>query len=98
MPSRAALAFSLRCSSSGTFLSWIIRDMLKTYLHVPHMSTLGERAANEGGVGPPRSHPWHGASPWGIVGVTGCQLMRGAPGAGGRGGEGGVGRSMVLVL
>ena len=29
----------------------------------------------------PAPTPWHGASRWGIVGVTGCQLMREVPGA-----------------
>src|SRR5437879_4154780 len=39
MPSRAARAFRVLCSCSGTFLTWIIFDMCSAYKHVPHMST-----------------------------------------------------------
>jgi len=33
----AARAFSVRCTSSGTFRTWIIFDMRSTVTHVLHM-------------------------------------------------------------
>src|SRR5262249_17519876 len=38
MPSRAALAFKMLCTWSGTSLTWIIFDMFLAYKRVLHMS------------------------------------------------------------
>ena len=43
MPSRAARDFSVPCRESGTSRTCIILDMLQTYSHVQHMSTLSPR-------------------------------------------------------
>src|SRR5271165_1505473 len=43
MPAMAARAFKVRCKASGTFRSWIMRDMCPAYLHVYHMSIRGRR-------------------------------------------------------
>lgn len=41
MPSRAARDFNVRCTFSGTFLTWIILDMSQAYKHVLHMYNSG---------------------------------------------------------
>ena len=38
MPAIAARAFRVLCTSSGTFLIWIMMDMCCTWSHVYHMS------------------------------------------------------------
>src|SRR5579864_6042267 len=48
----AARAFNRRWRASGTLRSWIIFDMLITYFHVEHMSTLIILAKRTGAVGP----------------------------------------------
>ena len=44
MPSRAARDFSVPCTESGTFRTWIIFDMLQPYKHVEHMSIIVSRS------------------------------------------------------